>query len=113
MLAITPICAKMPQNGQKRLDMLCHTVKGQKMPFDMFAQTPALHVTSISFSRAIASVPRCLREAMEMQLPYSDELEVQYLSRLFGNTSECYKFFWFQAIVTKARSKSVVFVWRK
>lgn len=36
-----------------------------------------------------------------MQLPYSDELEVQYLSRLFDNTSECYKFFWFQAIVSK------------
>lgn len=36
-----------------------------------------------------------------MQLPYSDDLEVQYLSRLFDNTSECYKFFWFQAIITK------------
>lgn len=36
-----------------------------------------------------------------MQLPYSDELEVQYLSRLFDNTSECYKFFWFQAIINK------------
>ena len=35
-----------------------------------------------------------------MQLPHSDDLEVQYLSRLFDNTSECYKFFWFQAIVT-------------
>lgn len=36
-----------------------------------------------------------------MQLPYSDNLEIQYLSRLFDNTSECYKFFWFQAIVEK------------
>ncbi len=36
-----------------------------------------------------------------MQLPYSDELEIQYLSRLFDNTSECYKFFWFQAMMTK------------
>lgn len=36
-----------------------------------------------------------------MQLPYSEELEIQYLSRLFDNTSECYKFFWFQAIVNK------------
>lgn len=36
-----------------------------------------------------------------MQLPSSEELEVQYLSRLFDNTSECYKFFWFQAIITK------------
>ena len=36
-----------------------------------------------------------------MQLPYSEDLEIQYLSRLFDNTSECYKFFWFQAIVTK------------
>ena len=36
-----------------------------------------------------------------MQLPYSDELEIEYLGRLFDNTSECYKFFWFKAIVTK------------
>lgn len=36
-----------------------------------------------------------------MHLPYSDELEVRYLSRLFENTSECYKFFWFQAIISK------------
>lgn len=36
-----------------------------------------------------------------MNLPYEEELEIQYLSRLFDNTSECYKFFWFQAILTK------------
>ncbi|MDL2249451.1 HNH endonuclease [Lachnospiraceae bacterium OttesenSCG-928-J05] len=36
-----------------------------------------------------------------MQLPYSDELEIKSLSRLFDKTSECYKFFWFQAIITK------------
>lgn len=38
-----------------------------------------------------------------MQLPYSEELDVGQLSRLFGNTSECYKFFWFKAILTKIR----------
>lgn len=36
-----------------------------------------------------------------MQLPDSDNLEIQYLCRIFDNTSECYKFFWFQAIVAK------------
>jgi hypothetical protein len=38
-----------------------------------------------------------------MQLPNSDnlEIEVQYLNRLFEKTSECYKYFWFQAILTK------------
>lgn len=36
-----------------------------------------------------------------MQLPHSDELAIQSLGRLFDKTSECYKFFWFQAIVTK------------
>lgn len=36
-----------------------------------------------------------------MMLPYSDELNIKYLARLFDNTSECYKFFWFQAIITK------------
>lgn len=36
-----------------------------------------------------------------MQLPYSEELNIEYLGRLFDNTSECYKFFWFKAIVSK------------
>ncbi|MCM1498497.1 MAG: HNH endonuclease [Clostridium sp.] len=36
-----------------------------------------------------------------MQLPYSENLEIEYLSRIFDNTSECYKYFWFQAIVSK------------
>lgn len=36
-----------------------------------------------------------------MQLPYSDNLETEYLSHIFDNTSECYKFFWFQAIIFK------------
>ncbi len=34
-----------------------------------------------------------------MNLPNSDELDIQYLSHLFDNMSECYKLFWFQAIV--------------
>ncbi len=37
-----------------------------------------------------------------MQLPHADQLEIQYLSRLFDNKSECYKLFWFHAIVVKA-----------
>lgn len=36
-----------------------------------------------------------------MQLPYSDQLNIGYLSRLFDNTTNCYKFFWFQAILRK------------
>ena len=36
-----------------------------------------------------------------MQLPYSEELNIENFSRLFDNTSECYKFFWFKAIVGK------------
>ncbi len=38
---------------------------------------------------------------MNIHLPYSDELNIGYLSRLFDNTSECYKLFWFKAIITK------------
>lgn len=34
-----------------------------------------------------------------MQLPYSDQLNIAALSRLFDNKSECYKLFWFQAIL--------------
>ncbi len=40
-----------------------------------------------------------------MQLPYSEELNIGYLSRLFDNTTNCYKFFWFQAILAKLNSE--------
>lgn len=36
-----------------------------------------------------------------MQLPYSEELNIGYLSKLFENITNCYKFFWFQAILRK------------
>ena len=36
-----------------------------------------------------------------MQLPYSEELNTGYLARLFDNTSECYKLFWFKSIISK------------
>ena len=35
------------------------------------------------------------------QLPYDEKLNIGYLSRLFDDTSNCYKFFWFQAILHK------------
>ena len=35
-----------------------------------------------------------------MQLPKSEQLSIASLSRLFDNKSECYKLFWFQAILT-------------
>ena len=41
-----------------------------------------------------------------MQLPYSDELNIGYLSRLFDNTTNCYKFFWFQAILERLDGKN-------
>ena len=36
-----------------------------------------------------------------MELPYSEELNIGHLSKLFGKTTNCYKFFWFQAILRK------------
>ena len=42
-----------------------------------------------------------LKGGDDMKLPYSEELNIEYLGRLFDNTSECYKFFWFKAIVAK------------
>jgi len=36
-----------------------------------------------------------------MNLPYSEELNIETLGRLFDNKAECYKLFWFQAIMTK------------
>lgn len=44
-----------------------------------------------------------------MKLPYSDELNIGYLSRLFDNTSNCYKFFWFQAILRKVDDNQIRF----
>ncbi|WP_026668220.1 HNH endonuclease domain-containing protein [Butyrivibrio sp. AE2005] len=41
-----------------------------------------------------------------MQLPHSDELNIGHLSRLFDNTTNCYKFFWFQAILRKLDGKN-------
>lgn len=35
------------------------------------------------------------------QLPYDEKLNIGYLGRLFDDTSNCYKFFWFQAILRK------------
>ena len=43
-----------------------------------------------------------------MQLPNSDELNTGYLARLFDNTSECYKLFWFKAIVMKIKEGKTV-----
>lgn len=34
-------------------------------------------------------------------LPGSEELDIGHLSRLFDNKSECYKLFWFQALIRK------------
>ena len=36
-----------------------------------------------------------------MNLPYSEQLDIGRLGRFFDNTSECYKFFWFKAILSK------------
>lgn len=36
-----------------------------------------------------------------MQLPYSEQLNIEKLGRLFDNKSECYKLFWFKAILEK------------
>ena len=37
-----------------------------------------------------------------MQLPKSEQLNIASLSRLFDNKAECYKLFWFQAILNHA-----------
>ncbi len=44
-----------------------------------------------------------------MELPYSDELNIGYLSHLFDNTSNCYKFFWFLAILRKNDGSTIRF----
>ena len=41
---------------------------------------------------------------MDIILPESDGLKIEYFGHLFDNTSECYKMFWFQVIVAKILS---------
>ena len=48
-----------------------------------------------------------------MQLPYSDGLEIQYLNQLFDKTSECYKFFWFKAIITKIQEGKAIITYEE
>ena len=48
-----------------------------------------------------------------MQLPCSEELNIGYLSRLFDNTSNCYKFFWFQAIIRKLDETHIRFTYEE
>lgn len=43
------------------------------------------------------------------KLPYDDELNIGYLSKLFDDTSNCYKFFWFQAILGKLSEEKTAF----
>jgi len=38
-----------------------------------------------------------------MKLPEYKNLDTQHLQRLFDNMSECYKLFWFQAIVNAVK----------
>lgn len=48
-----------------------------------------------------------------MQLPYSPQLNIQYLGRLFDNTSECYKLFWFQSILSKLETGKEAFTFEE
>lgn len=48
-----------------------------------------------------------------MYLPTAPELNIASLSCLFANTSECYKFFWFQAILTKLNEGKTSFTFEE
>ncbi|MBO4701834.1 MAG: hypothetical protein J5625_04130 [Lachnospiraceae bacterium] len=41
-----------------------------------------------------------------MILPYEENLEIKYLNHIFDRTSNCYKFFWFLAILEKIDIKT-------
>ena len=43
-----------------------------------------------------------------MNLPFQDNLDTVHLQRLFDNMSECYKLFWFQAIVEQVYAGKVL-----
>ena len=44
-------------------------------------------------------------------LPFDEQLNIGYLSRLFDDTSNCYKFFWFQAILNKLKEDKTKFTY--
>ncbi len=44
-------------------------------------------------------------------LPYDENLNIGYLSRLFDDTTNCYKFFWFQAIINKLTEENNLFTY--
>lgn len=54
-----------------------------------------------------------MKRGGQMQLPYSETLDIQYMGQLFQNTSECYKFFWFQAILTKIEDRKTKFTFEE
>ncbi len=47
------------------------------------------------------------------KLPYDEKLNIGYLSRLFDDTSNCYKFFWFQAILGKLTENKTRFTYNE
>ena len=47
------------------------------------------------------------------KLPYDEKLNIGYLSRLFDDTSNCYKFFWFQAILHKLKDDKTKFTYEE
>ena len=47
------------------------------------------------------------------QLPFDEKLNIGYLSRLFDDTSNCYKFFWFQAIMRKLEADKNAFTYEE
>ena len=46
-------------------------------------------------------------------LPYDEKLNIGYLSRLFDDTTNCYKFFWFQAILNKLTEENNLFTYNE
>ena len=48
-----------------------------------------------------------------MILPYAEDLNTGYLARLFDNTSECYKFFWFKVIVNSVCEGKLILTYQE
>ena len=57
--------------------------------------------TSTSHRLVVAKNATTTNRRKSMNLPYSEQLDIGHFGRFFDNTSECYKFFWFKAILSK------------
>ena len=73
----------------------------EQLPAICYLRNTKYYIVSFNMLKSKNEILAYIERILFMYLPSSDNLDIQYLSRLFDNKSECYKLFWFQAIVNQ------------